>query len=113
MVYCFCHEFVLKLGYDLSTDFLSGVLTNNSILSWTGLDNRLEFFDTLDYLYTSGLKEITIDANETVQTNSIYGIELDGSKVEESQRTEMDKIMIPSGICRVFTGNPIRYINFR
>ena len=113
MVYGFCLEFVLNIGYDLSTDYLSGVLTNKSFLSWTGLDNRLEFFDTLDYLYTSGLKEINIDANETVQTNSIYGIDLDSTKVEESQRTEMDRIMIPSGMCRVFKGNPIRYINFR
>ena len=101
------------LGYQLSTDYLSGVIENKSILSWTGLTNRYEFFDTLDYLYTSGLKEITIDANETIKNNILYGFELDSSKVEESKQTEMDRIMIPSGMCKVFTGNPARYINFR
>ena len=58
-------------------------------------------------------KYITIDGNETIKNNILYGFELDSTKVEESKQTEMDRIIIPSGMCKVFTGNPARYINFR
>ena len=106
----------VHLGYVLSTDYLSGMITNTSILSWIGTEEKTgnlgnkSFFGVLDYLYKSGRNEISINHNETYKHNMLYGIDYSEHEISQADSDRTTEILIPVGMCKVYEGKPLRYI---
>ena len=72
-----------KIGYHWATDYLAGVTSNKSVLSWTGLDGNMTFNETFNFLYDTGIENINIEAGNGSVTHRFW---------------------VPHGLCKVFEG---------
>ena len=59
------------LGYESSTPFMAGDVSNKSLVSWTGANDLLSFDETLQHLFLSNMKTDSVQASKNT-TNHFY-----------------------------------------
>ena len=85
------------LAYLQEAEYLAGVTTNQTVLSWTGLNETHTFEETLHFLYNSNDK-ITFNSGLLwFHSGPISG-------------TITNKFLLPYGLCKVFEGKPASYM---
>ena len=79
------------LGYKLKGDYVAGITTNASVLSWNGFDGNLTANETYNYLFMSATGNLKITGFGNVTA----------------------RFILPYGVCSVATGFPHELANKR
>ena len=91
------------------TKYFAGQTKNASVLSWQGLEENTNFTEEFNKLFKSNTERIKIHDNIKFY-NRIYYSVLDQTILKWKSPT--DRIIVPYGTCKVFSGKPLNYLEF-
>ena len=115
ITFAFCKksqfDFFNDQGYPFTTLYYSGKHNNASFLTWQGLDKNMSFVLMFDKLFKSSLGKIQLNDTSSAQVNNAYH-HFDQHLPKFKAPGSHEKIIIPYGKCKVFSGKPIRYLEF-
>ena len=115
ITFAFCKksqfDFFNDQGYPSTISYYSGQLNNASVLTWHGLDKNMSFELMFDKLFKYSLDKIQLNYTNSVQINNDYQ-HFNHNLPKFKAPSSLEKIIIPYGKCKVFSGKPKRYLEF-
>ena len=97
-------NFPLHSNLRVQSAYLTGMMSNASVLSWDGIHEEATMNNTLKTIHRSGIENIGVMEDESIIRSCKIS---EGKNCRQEFGNLTERFLLPHGLCKVYVGKPL------